>query len=127
MNERTLRIVRWGALLLAVAPTLHVAATSHHETPAAQRFVLGLMLWNLAPLVPPFVWPLARRPLLATAWLVACALVDVYAYWAVVVHPTSSTSALLYLFLPLYELLGVGPMAIGGTWLVLRGLGAVRR
>lgn len=120
------RWIRWGSLAVAAGLMLHVAITSQHDTQQHRRFVLNLLAWNLVPLVPPLAWPLSRRPALATAWALGCAAAHAYAYWAVVVHPTSSTSALLYLFLPVYVLVGVGPLSLGCA-LAVRRLGRATR
>ena len=75
-------------------------------------FLLDLLLWNS---VPAFIGALAAyskfRPQ-GLGWLLAILVSSIWAVWVGLLDPQSSTAALIFLFLPAWNVGLVGPGAL---------------
>ena len=82
---------------------------------------LGFFLWPLTPYALCLVVAgVSISSIPAVAGALTALLFDLDAHNHVFVHPTSSTAGLALLFVPLWNLLVFSPLAMLGTWLLLR-------
>jgi hypothetical protein len=90
-------------------------------------FALSLWLWSLLPYAAGLLlyWKLFWQ-LKAVGWLICVLIMDLLMHRAVFIEPESSTAALGLLFMPLWNLLVVGPAGALLGWLAQR-LTSVRK
>src|SRR5438105_13118938 len=93
---------------------------------------IGLYVWVMVPFVVLLGWTLlvyrrghslaARRAIVVTDVLVVAAAV--FLYWDAIFRSDSSTSALVFLFVPIYSLIAIGSTDVI-AWLVFKVIGRV--
>jgi hypothetical protein len=96
-------------ILLSLIPHLYVAGVGWREA-GPSGFLVGLLLWNL---VPVFIGALAaysRFQRQGIGWLLATLVASLWALWVGLLDPRGSTSALIFLFLPAWNVGLVGPV-----------------
>lgn len=102
----------------AAGALLHLYTAVFKAEGGPSLFLAGLVLLSLAPYAVAAL--LARRPRggpLALGFALASLLADGYMHYAVFVAPKSSTAALGLLFMPIWNLLVVGPAGAALAWL----------
>lgn len=84
-------------------------------------FKLGLFAWSLAPyaLAAALGWR-AIHPGVAAGYAIGALVGDAFMHHAVFIQPKGSTAALGLLFMPLWNLLLLGPVGALAAWLLLR-------
>jgi hypothetical protein len=84
-------------------------------------FALSLWLWSLLPYAVGFFlyWKLSWQ-LRAAGWLLCVLVMDLVMHWSVFIEPQGSTAALGLLFMPLWNLLVVGPVGALFGWMTTR-------
>ena len=116
------------ALALCVAGVaLHVYTVAFKAQGGASAFLFGLLLLSCAPYAIAAI--LARRrgkALLGLGAAAACLAADLCMHHAVFFAPKSSTAALGLLFMPIWNLLAVGPAGALLFWLGHRFVGMRR-
>lgn len=75
----------------------------------ASAFLVGLFLWSCAPYAIAALLARGRRVWWGLGAAAACLAADVFMHYSVFVAPKGSTAALGLLFMPLWNLLVVGP------------------
>jgi hypothetical protein len=106
-----------GLLVLAVA--FHVYEALSDWTPSL--FSFGVFVWSLAPYaVAVIIAVRTRQPLLGIVPASLALLLDLYTLIVVRYVSHSSTAALAFLALPLWNLVLVVPVGVAGAFLWLR-------
>ncbi len=109
MNESSAsQRIAFGLSLCGVL--LHSYTAFVQVGPEINTFVIGLWLWSMLPYAIWFF--VARKSALAPLAIgaqVLCLTADAMMFYQVFVRPTSSTAALGLLFIPLWNLLLIGP------------------
>jgi hypothetical protein len=100
--------------LLSLIPHLYVAAVGLREA-GPSGFLLSLLLWNLVPVVIGALVAYSKFRRQGVGWLLATLASSTWAVWVGLVQPRGSTAALIFLFLPAWNVVLVGPL---GTLLV---------
>jgi hypothetical protein len=95
-------------ILLSLIPHLYAAGVGLQEA-GPSGFLLGVLVWNLVPVAAGAFLARSRFRRRGVGWLVATLASSTWAVWAGLVHPQGSTSGLIFLFLPLWNLVLVGP------------------
>ena len=83
----------------------------------AVPFLIGLFLWSCTPYAVAAVLAWSRRTVWALGAAAACLAADVFMHYAVFVAPKGSTAALGLLFMPLWNLVAIGPAGALLFWL----------
>jgi hypothetical protein len=96
-------------ILLSLIPHLYVARVGLRQA-GASWFLFGMLAWNLAPVVVGAVAAYSKYRREGVGWLLATLASSAWAVWVGLLHPTGSTAALIFLFLPLWNLLAIGPL-----------------
>ena len=113
----TVGLALLGVLALAVA--LHAYEALSDWTPSL--FSLGVFAWSLAPYaVTLAIAVVMRRPLLGILPASLALVLDLYTFIVVRYFSHSSTSALAFLAVPLWNLVLVVPLGTAGAFLWLR-------
>jgi hypothetical protein len=104
-------------ILLSLIPHLYVAGVGLEEA-GPSLFLLSVLAWNLFPVAVGALAAYSRFPRHGIGWLLATLLGSCWAVWAGLLHPTGSTSALIFLVLPLWNLALLGPAGwlLGILW-----------
>ena len=104
--ERTHRIVRFGVIATYVAAVEWIAFRAGEPTNLWWWLVdIPFSLWIVAPIALPLL--LRIRHWLPTAGVAAMAAYGIYIYESAMFGPGArSTSALIFIFLPMYQWLG---------------------
>lgn len=89
----------------------------------AIAFLIGLLLWSCAPYATAAVLARGRRAVWGMGAAAACLVADGFMHYSVFIAPKGSTAALGLLFMPLWNLLVIGPAGALLLWLVQRVLG----
>jgi hypothetical protein len=113
--------MRATAALIALLALVHAASLVLSAAGGAPGFLAALVAASLLPYL--LVYGLlrwTRRVAPALGALAAVVAVDAIAYWATFVRPTSSTSALVLLFAPLWKLVLALPVGAAVGWGVQR-------
>jgi len=110
-------------ILLSLIPHFYVAAVGLQEA-GPSGFLLGLFVWSAVPTGVGAVAAYSKFRRGGVGWLVATLASSTWAVWVGLLHPKGSTSALVFLFLPLWNLVAVGP--VGALLAVLWGRHAGR-
>jgi hypothetical protein len=95
-------------VLLSFLPHLYVAAVGLREA-GASGFLLGVLFWNLVPVAVGTRMAYSSAPRYGVGWLLATLISSGWAVWVGLLHPRGSTGGLIFLFLPLWNLIVVGP------------------
>jgi hypothetical protein len=96
-------------VVLSLVPHLYVAGVGLRQA-GASRFLFGALAWNLAPVIVGAFAAYSKYRREGVGWLLATLVSSAWAVWVGLLHPTGSTAALIFLFLPLWNLLVVGPI-----------------
>jgi hypothetical protein len=115
----------WWLVLPAVAGAmLHVYEASMAESSSNQGFIAGLLLWSILPFcVAALLLKFGVGVPRAAGYAWASLLGSMYMHATVFVQPTSSTASLGLLFMPLWNLILIGPAGLFIAW----GFQAFRR
>ena len=97
-------------ILIALIPHLYVTGVGLREA-GSSGFVLGVLLWNLVPVAVGARAAYSRFRHQGVAWLLATMVSSSWAVWVGLLKPQGSTGALIFLFLPAWNLVVVGPAA----------------
>lgn len=89
----------------------------------AIAFLIGLLLWSCSPYAIAALLARGRRVLWGLGAAAACLAADVFMHYSVFVAPKGSTAALGLLFMPLWNLLVIGPAGALLCWLAYRFFG----
>jgi hypothetical protein len=111
-------------ILLSLIPHFYVAAVGLQEV-GPSGFLLGLLVWNVVPVSIGALAAYSKFWRYGVGWLLAILASSTWAVWVGLLHPQGSTSALIFLFLPLWNVVVVGP--VGALLAVLWGRYAARR
>jgi hypothetical protein len=98
-------------ILLSVVPHLYVAGVGWHEV-GLSGFILGLLLWNLVPVLIGALAAYSRFQWLGLGWLLATLISSTWAVWVGLLRPQGSTASLIFLFLPAWNVGLVGPVGV---------------
>lgn len=117
--KATLSLFALGVLL-----HLYEVAQAESATDAGSLLFLGVFfLWSCLPyLVWTYVAVVKEKPVLAVGAASLIFVADLYAYYSVFIHPTRSTAALGLLFVPLWNLLLIGPAGAAISWLLTKSV-----
>ena len=108
-------------VVVAIAVALHAYEAFVKSAGGVSLVSLGFFLWPLSPYaLCVVVAGVSVSSIRAVAGALTALLFDLDAHDHVFVHPTSSTAGLAILFVPLWNLLVFSPLAMLGTWLLLR-------
>jgi len=103
--------------LSAAGVLLHLYTAVFRADGGLSWFLLGLVLLSCLPYGVAVALTRARRAsLLALGWAIASLLADLYMHYSVFVAPKGSTAALGLLFMPIWNLLVVGPVGAVVVW-----------
>jgi hypothetical protein len=121
---RTIGLGLSVVVLLAVALHTYVALSQWTAT----LFSVGVFAWSLAPYaLAVLIVVITRRPLLGIVPASLALMLDLYTFLAVRYVSHSSTAALAFLAVPLWNLLLVVPAGATGAFLWLKFRHANRR
>ena len=95
-------------ILLSALPHLYVTGVGLREA-GPSAFLLGVLLWNLAPVAVGGLLAYSRAPHRGVGWLLATMAASLWAVWIGLLRPQGSTGSLIFLFLPLWNMIVVGP------------------
>lgn len=111
--------------LCGVGVALHVytALFKAEGGVGAIAFLVGLFLWSCMPYAIAAALAWRRKPVLGLGAAAACLAADLFMHYNVFIAPKGSTAALGLLFMPLWNLLAIGPAGALLFWLVSRALG----
>jgi hypothetical protein len=101
--------MRWVLVLLSLAPHLYVAAVGAQEG-GVDLFLVGLLCANVLPVGIGALLLRARWPGVGVGWLIGTLLASGYALWVGLLRPQGSTSALIFLVLPVWNCFLTGPV-----------------
>jgi hypothetical protein len=96
-------------ILVSLVPHLYVAGVGLQQA-GASRFLFAMLAWNLAPVVVGSFAAYSKYQREGVGWLLATLASSSWAVWIGLLHPKGSTAALIFLFLPLWNLLAIGPL-----------------
>jgi len=114
--------------LSAAGVLLHVYTAVFRADGGLSWFLLGLVLLSCLPYGIAAALTRARRAhMLALGWAIASLLADLYMHYSVFVAPKGSTAALGLLFMPIWNLLVIGPAGAVAVWGCHRLFAAGRR
>ena len=112
-----------GAILLAAAISLH----GYEYVFEGDSASVWLLLWPLTPyVVCTFIFLLSASGVPSIAAAIVALVLDAMTFDAVFIHPTSSTSALAMLFVPLWSAIIFVPVTVVIIRFVVRRLEARR-
>lgn len=103
-----------------VALHLYTAVFKAEGGMAAIAFLIGLFLWSCTPYAVAAVLARGRRAVWGLGAAAACIAADLFMHYSVFIAPKGSTAALGLLFMPLWNLLVIGPVGALLFWLVHR-------
>jgi hypothetical protein len=101
--------MRWVLVFLSLVPHLYVAAVGAQQG-GFDWFLIGALLANVLPVGIGAMLLQTRWAGVGVGWLIATLLASGYAVWVGLVRPQGSTSALIFLVLPVWNCLLVGPV-----------------
>lgn len=114
------RSTRALLVLLSLAPHLYVLADGWRQA-GPSGFLAGSLLWNLVPVGLGTGLLYSRFRWQGVGWLCATLAASVWAIWVALIRPQSSTASLIFLVLPVWSTVLVGPLgALVGTLLSRR-------
>lgn len=119
-TAKTMTLALCGA---GVALHLYTAVFKAEGGLGAVAFLIGLLLWSCTPYAIAAVLARGRHAVWGLGAAAACLAADLFMHYTVFVAPKGSTAALGLLFMPLWNLLVVGPAGALLCWLVQRVLG----
>lgn len=117
------RALKTAALVLCglgVALHLYTALFKAEGGMGAIAFLLGLFLWSCSPYAIAAALSRGRFVVWGLGAAGACLAADLFMHYAVFIAPKGSTAALGLLFMPLWNLLAIGPAGALLFWLVHR-------
>jgi hypothetical protein len=84
-------------------------------------FAVGLLVWSCLPYVGGVaLLKFSRFPHAAVGCIAVPLIADAFVYYQVFVRPTSSTAAVGLVFMPLWNLVILGPIGATAGWFVGR-------
>jgi hypothetical protein len=110
-------------ILLSAIPHFYVALVGLREA-GPSGFLLGLLVWSLVPVALGARLLQSKASHLGVGWLLATLAAAAWAVWVGMLRPQGSTASLIFLILPLWNLIVVGP---AGALLALLYTRYVRR
>ena len=119
-TAKTMTLALCGA---GVALHLYTAVFKAEGGLGAVAFLIGLLLWSCTPYAIAALLARGRHAVWGLGAAAACLAADLFMHYSVFVAPKGSTAALGLLFMPLWNLLVVGPAGALLCWLVQRVLG----
>jgi hypothetical protein len=119
MTERLFRVL----LLLAVIGPIAIAYDAISDVP----YSITLLIWNLLPVAAAFVMFKKGYSSQAFGWLLAVTSFITY-IWASIAFASdnTSTAAITFLWIPLWNMIVVGPIGASAGWAVKRLLSSTR-
>ncbi|HUR93883.1 MAG TPA: hypothetical protein VMY76_04840 [Gemmatimonadales bacterium] len=96
-------------IVLSIIPPLYVALVGWREA-GPSGFLLGVLLWNLVPVLIGGRLAYSRFERQGLGWLGTTLAASVWAIWVGLLHPRGSTAALIFLVLPAWNVALVGPV-----------------
>jgi hypothetical protein len=113
--------IPWLALPVVAGIALHTYEFTFATGSGSSSFAIWLLAWSVLPFAVALVLSRLRfGPAKAAGFAWASLLGSVYMHFSVFLQPTASTAALGLLFMPLWNLLLLGPVGLLVAW----GLGA---
>jgi hypothetical protein len=110
-----------GIVLVAVGLLLHASIAFFKSDSSDRSFSLGLMVWSWLPyLLALFFLIIIRRKIIPLCGVVGPLILDLTNYYAVFISPQSSTAALGLLWVPLWNLVLLGPVGMLIGWAISR-------
>jgi hypothetical protein len=103
------RPIRALLVLLSLAPHLYVFTEGWRQA-GPSRFLAGLLLWNLIPVGVGTGLLYSRFRWQGVGWLWATLAASAWAVWVALIRPQSSTASLIFLVLPVWSTVLVGPL-----------------
>ena len=128
MASSSFSSVRSTALALCgagLALHLYTALFKAEGGMGAIAFLLGLLLWSCTSYAIAAALAWRGKPVLGLGAAAACLAADLFMHYSVFIAPKGSTAALGLLFMPLWNLLAIGPVGALLFWLAHRAI--VRR
>jgi hypothetical protein len=115
-------------ILVSLVPHLYVAGIGLRQA-GASAFLFGMLAWNLAPVIVGSFAAYSKYQREGVGWLLATFASSSWAVWVGLLHPKGSTAALIFLFLPLWNLLAIGPLGalLAVVWSQSRMRRTIRR
>ncbi|WP_334189442.1 hypothetical protein [Noviherbaspirillum sp.] len=119
---------RLSSIALAVSGVglaLHLYTVIFKAGGELSFFLVALFLWSCAPYAvgAGLSW-FVRTQVIAFGAVSACLVADAFMHYSVFIAPKSSTAALGLIFMPLWNLVAVGPLGALLAWAVLRMRGS---
>jgi len=96
-------------IALSVVPPVYVTLIGWREA-GPSGFLLGVLLWNLVPAFIGGRLAYSRFERQGIGWLVTTLASSIWAVWVGLLHPRGSTSALIFLVLPAWNVALLGPL-----------------
>lgn len=110
--------------LCGAGVTLHAYTVTFKAAGDASAFLLGLLLVSCTPYAIAAALAWNRREVLGLGAAAACLVADMFMHYSVFFAPKSSTAALGLLFMPIGNLVAVGPLGALLFWLGHKAVGA---
>jgi hypothetical protein len=109
--------ITWLALPVVAGIALHSYEFSIASRPGSGSSALWILAWSLLPFTVALVLSQLRvGPARAAGYAWASLLGSAYMHFSVFVIPTGSTAALGLIFMPLWNLLLLGPLGLLVVW-----------
>ena len=96
-------------IALSVIPAIYITMVGWREA-GPSGFLLGVLLWNLVPAFIGGRLAYSRFERQGLGWLGTTLASSIWATWVGLLHPQGSTSALIFLVLPAWNVALVGPL-----------------
>jgi hypothetical protein len=107
-------------VLLSLAPHLYILADGWQQA-GPSGFLGGSLLWNLIPVGVGTGLLYSRFRWQGIGWLCTTLAASTWAIWVALIRPQGSTASLVFLVLPVWNTVLVGPLgALVGTLLSRR-------
>ncbi|MDP3227225.1 MAG: hypothetical protein Q8N13_04520 [Acidovorax sp.] len=120
MQFHTLHKSALSLCAAGVALHLYTAFFKAEGGTGAAAFLIGLFLWSCTPYAIAAVLAWSRWAAWGLGAAAACLAADVFVHYTVFVAPKGSTAALGLLFMPLWNLVAIGPAGASLFWLAHR-------
>jgi hypothetical protein len=117
----TSRLANVALVLCGAGVALHLYTVAFKAEGELDAFLVLLFLWSCAPYgVSAVLTRFGRTEIVALGAAAFCLAADVVMHYSVFVAPRGSTAGLGLLFMPLWNLVALGPMGGVIAWSALR-------
>jgi hypothetical protein len=114
---RTSSIAKLALLFCGIGVLLHFYTAAFKTEGGLTSFLVALVLWSCLPYaVSAALAMLQRTQVFGLGGAAACLAADVFMHYSVFIAPKGSTAAMGLLFMPLWNLLALGPAGAAIAW-----------